>query len=71
MKWGKEKYKDLECNTEEPPLVFKAQLFALTGVEPNRQKVMLKGTVLKDTDWGTFKLKDVSTLNIFYESVYL
>lgn len=66
MKWGKEKYKDLECNTEEPPLVFKAQLFALTGVEPNRQKVMLKGTVLKDTDWGTFKLKDVSTLNIFY-----
>ncbi|PIK51930.1 putative ubiquitin carboxyl-terminal hydrolase 14 isoform X1 [Apostichopus japonicus] len=62
VKWGKEKYKDLECNTEEPPLVFKAQLFALTGVEPNRQKVMLKGTVLKDTDWGTFKLKDGATL---------
>lgn len=60
VKWGKEKYKDLECNTDEPPLVFKAQLFALTGVEPNRQKVMLKGTVLKDSDWTPFKLKDVS-----------
>lgn len=62
VKWGKEKYKDLECNTDEPPLVFKAQLFALTGVEPNRQKVMLKGTVLKDSDWTPFKLKDGATL---------
>uniref|UniRef100_A0A6Q2XLK9 Ubiquitin carboxyl-terminal hydrolase n=1 Tax=Esox lucius TaxID=8010 RepID=A0A6Q2XLK9_ESOLU len=33
--------------TEEPPMVFKAQLFALTGVQPERQKVMVKGGTLK------------------------
>lgn len=62
VKWGKEKYKDVECSTDEDPLVFKAQLFALTGVEPTRQKIMLKGTVLKDAGWSSFKLKDGATL---------
>lgn len=40
-------------------MLFKAQLFALTGVQPERQKVMLKGMTLKDDDWGNIKLKDV------------
>ena len=60
MKWGKETYPDVELNTDEDPLVFKAQLFALTGVQPERQKVMVKGTTIKDTDWSNVKLKDVS-----------
>ena len=30
VKWGKEKFSDVEINTAEPPEVFKAQLFALT-----------------------------------------
>lgn len=47
IKWGKEKFSDVECNTDEPPEVFKAQLFALSGVQPDRQKVMLKGMVVK------------------------
>lgn len=47
MKWGKEKFDAVELNTEEPPMVFKAQLFALTGVQPDRQKVMVKGGTLK------------------------
>ena len=47
VKWGKEKFTDIECNTDEPPEVFKAQLFALSGVQPDRQKVMMKGAVLK------------------------
>ncbi|XP_018330889.1 ubiquitin carboxyl-terminal hydrolase 14 [Agrilus planipennis] len=58
VKWGKETYPDIEVNTAESPLLFKAQLFALTGVQPERQKVMLKGVTLKDTDWDNFKLKD-------------
>jgi ubiquitin carboxyl-terminal hydrolase 14 len=58
VKWGKETYNDVEVNTEEPPLVFKAQLFALTGVQPDRQKVMIKGGTLKDEDWGAVKLRD-------------
>uniref|UniRef100_A0A4W5QNY5 Ubiquitin carboxyl-terminal hydrolase n=1 Tax=Hucho hucho TaxID=62062 RepID=A0A4W5QNY5_9TELE len=59
VKWGKEKFDAIELNTEEPPMVFKAQLFALTGVQPERQKVMVKGGTLKDDDWGNIKLKNM------------
>uniref|UniRef100_A0A671RUM0 Ubiquitin carboxyl-terminal hydrolase n=1 Tax=Sinocyclocheilus anshuiensis TaxID=1608454 RepID=A0A671RUM0_9TELE len=59
VKWGKEKFDSVELNTEEPPMVFKAQLFALTGVQPERQKVMVKGGTLKDDEWGNIKLKNM------------
>uniref|UniRef100_A0A3Q1F811 Ubiquitin carboxyl-terminal hydrolase n=1 Tax=Acanthochromis polyacanthus TaxID=80966 RepID=A0A3Q1F811_9TELE len=59
VKWGKEKFDAVELNTEEPPMVFKAQLFALTGVQPDRQKVMVKGGTLKDDEWGNIKLKNM------------
>ncbi|CAB1444362.1 unnamed protein product [Pleuronectes platessa] len=62
VKWGKEKFDAVELNTEEPPMVFKAQLFALTGVQPDRQKVMVKGGTLKDDEWGNIKLKSGMTL---------
>ncbi|KAL4237112.1 Ubiquitin carboxyl-terminal hydrolase 14 [Mactra antiquata] len=62
VKWGKEKFTDVECNTDELPEVFKAQLFALSGVQPDRQKVMMKGAVLKDDTWGNYKLKDGAML---------
>ncbi|XP_063972812.1 ubiquitin carboxyl-terminal hydrolase 14 isoform X2 [Diachasmimorpha longicaudata] len=58
VKWGKELFPNVEVNTDEEPMLFKAQLFALTGVQPERQKVMLKGMTLKDEDWGNIKLKD-------------
>ena len=46
-------------DTDEEPMLFKAQLFALTGVQPERQKVILKGAVLKDglTGWDVLKPK--------------
>ena len=47
IKWGKEKFSDVECNTDESPELFKAQLFALSGVAPERQKLMIKGAVIK------------------------
>ncbi|XP_029446960.1 ubiquitin carboxyl-terminal hydrolase 14 [Rhinatrema bivittatum] len=62
VKWGKEKFDNVELNTEEPPMVFKAQLFALTGVQPSRQKVMVKGGTLKDDEWGNVKVKNGMTL---------
>lgn len=31
--------------------MFKAQLYALTGVQPERQKVMCKGITIKDDQW--------------------
>ncbi|NP_001075726.1 ubiquitin carboxyl-terminal hydrolase 14 [Oryctolagus cuniculus] len=62
VKWGKEKFGGVELNTDEPPMVFKAQLFALTGVQPARQRVMVKGGTLKDDDWGNIKIKNGMTI---------
>ena len=59
VKWGKEVFNDVEANTDEEPTLFKAQLFALTGVQNERQKVMLKGATLKDNEWGNIQLKNV------------
>lgn len=61
VKWGRELYTDIVVNTDEEPILFKAQLFALTGVEPDRQKVMCKGGILKDDQWN-LQLKDVSNI---------
>ncbi|KAF4522269.1 hypothetical protein B566_EDAN011965 [Ephemera danica] len=62
VKWGKNVYPDIELNTDEDPLVFKAQIFALTGVQPDRQKVMLKGAQLKDeTGWSGMTVKQGAT----------
>ena len=51
-------FQDVEANTDEDPILFKAQLFALTGVQPEKQKVMLKGAILSDESWGKIKLRD-------------
>lgn len=49
VKWGKAKFDNLELDPSEPALLFKTQLFALTGVPVERMKVMgLKGGPLKD-----------------------
>jgi len=61
VKWGRELYPDIDVNTDEEPILFKAQLFALTGVQPERQKIMCKGGILKDDEWN-LQLKDVSYL---------
>jgi len=58
VKWGKEVFSDVEVNTDEEPMVFKAQLMALTGVQPERQKVMLKGAILGDQSWDKVKLRE-------------
>lgn len=53
-------YSDVEANTDEDLLVFKAQLFALTGVHPNRQKIVVKGSNIKE--WSSVPIKNVSLL---------
>lgn len=59
VKWGKETFDQVDVNTDEEPMLFKAQLFALTGVQPQSQKVMLKGALLKDdpSGWNALKPK--------------
>uniref|UniRef100_A0A1B0A536 Ubiquitin carboxyl-terminal hydrolase n=1 Tax=Glossina pallidipes TaxID=7398 RepID=A0A1B0A536_GLOPL len=61
VKWGRELFPDIEVNTDEDPILFKAQLFALTGVQPARQKVMCKGGILKDEEWN-LQIKEGATI---------
>ncbi|KAJ3671194.1 hypothetical protein LUZ60_008620 [Juncus effusus] len=59
VKWGKEVFPGIEIDTTQPPIVFKGQLYALTAVPPERQKIMVKGGLLKDdADWATVGVKD-------------
>lgn len=49
IKWGKQQFPDVVIDTASPVELFKAQLFALTGVPPERQKIMgVKGGAMKD-----------------------
>ena len=43
--WGKEKL-SVELDDTEDPDTFRAQLFALTQVDPDRMKLMFKGKVI-------------------------
>ena len=47
VKWQGKRY-DIELETSEPGSTFKFQIFSLTGVPPERQKVLVKGGQLKD-----------------------
>lgn len=64
VKWNKETY-DLDLDTNEPPNVFKAQIFGLTGVSTERQKVMFKGSVIKDDEWSPITLKSLKNVSFF------
>lgn len=59
VKWQKKVFPAVEVDTDQPALVFKCQLFDLTGVHPERQKIMIKGGLLKDdADMKQLGLKD-------------
>ncbi|KAK4474375.1 hypothetical protein MN116_001536 [Schistosoma mekongi] len=58
IKWQKNKYADVECNTDESPEVFKASLFSLTGIPPDRQKIMMPGGILGNDNYNGIKLKN-------------
>lgn len=61
VKWGREVFRDVELDTDESPLEFKVRLFSLTGVQPDRQKLMTSGKMIGDT-WGDkAQLKDGAT----------
>ncbi|VDK80186.1 unnamed protein product [Litomosoides sigmodontis] len=57
VKWGKERL-EVDANMEDSPLQLKSQLFSLTGVNPDRQKVLVKGRILDDNSWNGCELKD-------------
>ncbi|CAG8507118.1 14042_t:CDS:10, partial [Dentiscutata heterogama] len=62
VKW-KGKNHEVELDTEAPVSDFKAQLFSITEVEPSRQKIMIKGGILKDdTDLKTLNIKEGASI---------
>jgi ubiquitin carboxyl-terminal hydrolase 14 len=60
VKWQKESFPNVEIDLTKPPSMFKTQLFSLTGVPPERQKIIgFKGGLLKDdADWAAVGAKD-------------
>lgn len=44
---GKQNFENIDLDTSESPATFKAQLFALSGVQPERIKLMIKGKMVK------------------------
>lgn len=58
IKWGKKTFDDVEIDTSLPASVFKHQVYSLTGVPPERQKIMVKGGMLKDeSSWSETGVK--------------
>ncbi|PVU96611.1 hypothetical protein BB559_002314 [Furculomyces boomerangus] len=55
VKWNGKKY-DVDVDTTQTGEMLKLQMFSLTGVEPERQKILAKGKLIKDED-------DLSKLN--------
>ncbi|KAJ3116174.1 Ubiquitin carboxyl-terminal hydrolase 14 [Physocladia obscura] len=62
VKWTGKKF-DVSVDPTQSGLVFKNQLFALTGVSPERQKILVKGGTLKDdVVLGTLGFKEGQSL---------
>ncbi|KAI9292545.1 cysteine proteinase [Neoconidiobolus thromboides FSU 785] len=58
VKWNTNKY-EMDLDLQDSVSTFKAQLYSVTGVEPDRQKLLSGGKFLKDeTDLSTIKFKE-------------
>jgi ubiquitin carboxyl-terminal hydrolase 14 len=63
VKWGKELLSDIELDKSQDVMTFKAILYALSNVPVDKQKIMIKGKMLKDTDdLSKFDIVDGMTL---------
>ncbi|EPZ34611.1 cysteine proteinase [Rozella allomycis CSF55] len=48
VRWSGKKFENIPLDLKETGLTFKMQLYSLTEVLPERQKIMVKGGILKD-----------------------
>lgn len=63
IKWAGHKPFEIEVDTDEPGATFKMQIYSITGVETDRQKLLVKGGPLKDEqDMSKLGLKPKQTL---------
>ncbi|KAI0339115.1 cysteine proteinase [Trametopsis cervina] len=59
------KVHDVQLDIDQPPTVFKDAIYQVTGVPPERMKVMVKGGVLKDDhDWTKVGPKENQTFMV-------
>ncbi|KII90142.1 hypothetical protein PLICRDRAFT_159510 [Plicaturopsis crispa FD-325 SS-3] len=59
------KVHDVQLDTDLPPAAFKDAVYQVTGVPPDRMKVMVKGGVLKDdSDWKKIAPKEGQTFMV-------
>ena len=62
VKWGAAKH-ELELDTTRKPLDFKRQIAEVTGVVPEAQQLMAKGSLIKDDgDWEAIGVREGQTL---------
>ncbi|XP_064957716.1 ubiquitin carboxyl-terminal hydrolase 6-like isoform X1 [Musa acuminata AAA Group] len=61
VKWQKQIIPAMEIGTSQPPFEFKSQLCALSGVPPERQKIMVQGGLLKVQLTGIYDVVAVLT----------
>lgn len=69
VKWGKETFKDVQVDTDSEILDFKTQLYSLSCVPVERQKIMCGGKTLKDDEWN-IALKNVRDPSPIVQSHY-
>lgn len=63
IKWGKQTFKDVELDTNQDAETFLNQLYSLTNVPVDKQKVIVKGSKVKeDTDMSKLKVSDGMTI---------
>jgi len=62
IKWGKELFKDIDIDTNEDVMTFRTQIYCLSNVPIDKQKIMIKGKIVKDEDdFKKFAIKDGMT----------
>jgi len=55
IKWAKQTFNDIEVNLADDIATFKCQIYAMTNVPVDKQKIMAKGKMLKDdAEWSTY-----------------
>ena len=55
VKWNKQVFNDVELNLSEDISTFKAQVYALSNVPVEKQKLLTKGKQLKDdAQWSAY-----------------
>lgn len=56
---------DVDVDVSEPGAIFKYQVFSLTGVQPENQKILIKGKQVKDdTEMSTLGLKPAQAIMV-------